>query len=380
MNDTDQLPLLASGVWQGFDPARLTQARHLAATTKKDLADQVGVTAAAISQYELGTHRPRPDHIEKLATALHVPVAFFLAGRPHGRLDASMAHFRSLRSTRVALRCKAAALTEQVWELCYALEKRVDLPYVDLPGFADGDISSAFPRDPVEAARALRAHWGLGTGKISHLVRRMEAHGIIVVCPPADPDSTTVDAFSTSKLHRPVVVLTTNRADDVYRYRFTAAHELGHLILHHDIASGDARQEKQADAFAAEFLTPRDSILPRLPARVDLRKLVDLQREWGVSVHSLIYRCRETGLISDSAASRAYQRLNVLRGEPGFRPEPISGFPGEQPTMLRAAFDLATRTSELTLPKLADELAWHRDRVRELLGLDNQRPTLKLLT
>ncbi|MGW5051916.1 helix-turn-helix domain-containing protein [Actinokineospora sp. NPDC004072] len=376
---TDQLSLPADPVRQGFDPARLTQARHLAAVTKKDLADQVGVTAAAISQYELGAHRPRPDHVEKLARALRVPVAFFRAGRPHGRLDASMAHFRSLRATRVAQRCKAAALVEQVWELCHALEKRVDLPVVDLPGFADGDISAAFPRDPVEAARALRAHWGLGTGPVSHLVRRMEAHGIIVVWPPPDPDSASVDAFSTSKLHRPIVVLTTNRADDVHRYRFTAAHELGHLILHHDIASGDARQEKQADAFAAEFLTPRDAILPRLPARVDLRELVELQREWGVSVQSLVYRCRETGRISDAAAARAYQRLNALRGEPGFRPEPVTDYPGEQPALLRAAFDLATRTSGLTLPALADELAWHRPRVRELLGIDAQRPALRLL-
>jgi hypothetical protein len=44
-----------------------------------------------------------------------------------------MAHFRSLRSTRVGQRAKAVALVEQLWELTYALERRVELPPVDLP-------------------------------------------------------------------------------------------------------------------------------------------------------------------------------------------------------------------------------------------------------
>ncbi|MFE2933050.1 ImmA/IrrE family metallo-endopeptidase [Streptomyces sp. NPDC059278] len=71
----------------------------------------------------------------------------------------------------------------------------------------------------------------------------------------APVSAASVDAFST-RAARPLVVLTAARADDIYRHRFTAAHELGHLVLHAD-ATGDSRQEKQADAFAAEFLTPR---------------------------------------------------------------------------------------------------------------------------
>nr|WP_242427280.1 MULTISPECIES: ImmA/IrrE family metallo-endopeptidase [unclassified Streptomyces] len=49
--------------------------------------------------------------------------------------------------------------------------------------------------------------------------------------PASDPSAASVDAFST-RAARPLVVLTANRADDIYRHRFTAAHELGHLVLH----------------------------------------------------------------------------------------------------------------------------------------------------
>ncbi|MEO3809339.1 XRE family transcriptional regulator [Sphaerisporangium sp. B11E5] len=368
-------------VADAFDQARLTQARRLAGLTKKDLAERIGVTPAAVGQYETGTTHPRPDLIPRLADVLGVPMAFFLTGRPHGKLDGSMAHFRSLRSTRAHQRAKAVAFVEQVWELTHALELLVRLPPVDLPGFSGGEVHSGveLPREPAAAARALRAHWGLGTGPVAHLVRHMEAHGIVVVFPPPDEDATTVDAFSTSQLPRPIVVLTANRFDDIHRHRFTAAHELGHLVLHGDTAAGDPQQEREADAFAAEFLTPRDSILPELPRRLDLRRLAALRQIWGVSVDSLLYRCREVGLLSDSSTGRAYQRLAALRDQPGFTAEPITTYPGEHPTMLRKAFDLACAETPLTLPRLATRLAWHPPRVRALLGLPDHRPELRLV-
>ncbi|WP_340560745.1 helix-turn-helix domain-containing protein [Streptomyces sp. GSL17-111] len=364
----------------GFDPARLTQARRLAEMTKKDVAHALGVTPAAVGQYETGVSRPRPDLVPRLAEVLGVPATFFLVGRPSNRLDSSMAHFRSLRSTPKSQRERALAFAEQVWELTYALERRIQLPLVDLPGFAGGEIhpGAELPTDPAAAARELRRRWGVGDGPVTHLVRRMESHGIVVVMPPAsDPSAATVDAFST-RAARPLVVLTANRADDVYRHRFTAAHELGHLVLHGE-ATGDSRQEKEADAFAAEFLTPQGSILPLLPKRMDLARLAELRQVWGVSIHSLVYRCRELGLISDATTSRTYQRLRALEGQPGFIPESVSNYSGEQPSLLRQAFDLACKEAGLSVAALAHELAWTTKRVRELLEVQEQRPVLRLV-
>lgn len=367
-------------VARAFDPTRLTQARHLAGKTKKEVAEAIGVTPAAVGQYEAGS-RPRPDLIPHIAEFLGVPIEFFQLGRPHAKLDASAAHFRHLRSTRAYQRAKAIAFVEQLWEMSYALEKEVQLPWVDLPGFCGGEVhpGTELPRDPAEAARTLRSYWQLGTGPIPHLVRTMEIHGIVVgLAPLADGDVATVDAFSTSRLPRPIVVITRDRTDDVYRHRFTAAHELGHLVLHGDTLPGDMAQEREADAFAAEFLTPRTSVLPHLPRRLNFNALADLQHTWGVSVDSLLYRYREVGLLSDSTATRAYQRLHALRRDGMLTPQPIAGFPGEQPILLQQAFNLASRHG-LTLPALAEQLAWPLPRVRELLGLHDHRPTLRLV-
>lgn len=371
-------PLLAMA--GAFDPARLTQARRLAGLSKRALADQLNLSPVAVGQWEAGTHSPRPDHLGRLAELLDVPPTFLAAGRPYARLESSAAHFRSLRRTPAIQRAKATAFTEQVWELAYALEKRVQLPPVALPGFSAGEIGlDDVPSEPAAAARDLRVRWGLGTGCIPHLVRTMESHGLIITLVPfAGAATATVDAFSTSHLPRPIVVLTPDRANDVYRHRFTAAHELGHLLLHGETAPGDPQQEKEADVFAAELLTPAEVITPLLPARMDLYALDRLSKEWGVAVESLVYRCREVGAISDPAYRRAYQRLNQLRKLGLFQPEPVDGYPGEIPVLLSRAFALA-ESNGLTLAALATELTYKVPRLRLLLGEGDTRPQLHLV-
>ena len=369
-----------SAVAAAFDPDRLTQARRLSGLTKQAVANRLGVSAVAVGQWESGTHKPRPDHLATLAELLEVPTPFFAAGRPYARLDSSTAHFRSLRRTPAIQRAKAIAFTEQVWELAYALEKRVELPPVDLPGFSAGEVNGEYAdASPVDAARTLRANWGLGTGPIPFLVRTMEQHGLIVTLVPFAGNATaTVDAFSTSHLPRPIVVLTPDRANDVYRHRFTAAHELGHLLLHSDTAPGDVMQEKEADAFAAELLTPSKIVTPQLPARMDLYALDKLSKQWGVAVDSLVYRCREVGAVSDPAYHRAYQRLHQLRKLGLFQAEPVDNYPGEIPALLIRAYALA-ESHGLSLTQLARELSCTLPRLRLLLG-DTEAATRPQLT
>jgi Zn-dependent peptidase ImmA (M78 family)/transcriptional regulator with XRE-family HTH domain len=365
----------AGKVAEVFDATRLTQARLLAKMTKQELAEKLGVSPAAVGQYEAGITAPRPDHLERLAEVLGFPVAFFAGGRPHARLDASMAHFRSLRSTRVSQRAKAVACVEQLWELTYALERRVEFPAVDLPPVLPKTASGLIV--PEVAAREARRYWGIKKGPFRHLVRTMELRGIIVsLLPFAGDDVARVDAFSTSRLPRPLVVLTPDRANDIYRHRFTAAHELGHLLLHTDVAPGDLEQEKEADRFAAELLTPAAEIQHELPSRLRIPVLEDIGRRWGVSPDSLVLRSKELGVISDVSARRAYQRLQQLRTAGLLRPESIVTYPGETPTLLFSAFELAERHG-LKLRELAAELAWPVQRVRQLLGQSESRPSLR---
>lgn len=363
-----------------FDGNRLRQARQIALRTKQSLAEPLGVSAAAIGQYESGVTRPRAELIPVLARELDVPRAFFAAGRPLVRLETTDAFFRSLRATTAKQRAKAVSYTEQLWELVHAIEKHVRLPPVNLPGFVDGEIEpGVVPTDPIAAARELRKAWGLGTEPIAHLGRVIENQGIItVLVPSAENEVARIDAFSTLSLSRPIIVLSPDRANDIYRHRFTTAHELGHLVMHGERAGGDPGLEREADRFAAEFLTPSLVIHDLLPRRVDFRRLNRLSEQWGVSIKSLIYRCREVGLLSDATARRAYIRLNQLSEQGLITTQPVYQFPGEVPSLLRRAVSLA-EANGMTITSLAQELAWKPAQVRRMLGDADERPALRLV-
>ena len=357
-------------VARAFDSARLTQARVLAELTKGELAERLGVSPAAVGQYETGATKPRHDLLPELSKVLRVPVEFFAAGRPIGRLDAANAHFRSLRSTRAKDRAKAATHAEQLWELTYALEKRVRLPDVDLPTFPEGT-------SPTHAAQMLRKAWGVARGPLPHLVALMESRGIVVSLIAMTNESVRrVSAYSTDALGRPLVIVTTEKAFSVYTYRFTCAHELGHLALHSSPLPGDRQQEREADEFAAELLTPQAEIGPLLPRTMRMAALEKLSVEWGVSVKSLIRRMGALGVVSDVSVRRAYQRLNAaaeLR-----RHEPISVYKGEVPSLLRDALTLAERYG-LTRRDIAIELGWTSNHLDEMLGDDDKRPVLRIV-
>ncbi|MET3509397.1 XRE family transcriptional regulator [Plantibacter flavus] len=387
MNGSDESPaaaaegLSAREVAQAFDPDRLRQARQLALKTKHDLAIEVGVSPAAIGQYESGVTVPRADLIARFAEALDVPREFFVTGRPQAKLESGDAFFRSLRSTTAKQRAKATAFTEQLWELVYAIEKHVRLPRVSLPGFVGGEIEpGTFPSEPEAAARALRQMWQLGLKPVGHLVRTIESHGIVTIFAPfaKDDEVRRIDAFSTLAFSRPVIVLSPDRADDIFRHRFTAAHELGHLVLHGGQSAGDVALEREADRFAAEFLTPKSVMANVLPRRLDFGLLGRLSEEWGVSIKSLVYRSREIGLLSDATARRAYIRIELLKKQGALADRPVVQFPTELPELLSRAVSLA-ESQGLSIASLARDLRWKPAHVRKLLGEVDNRPTLRLV-
>jgi Zn-dependent peptidase ImmA (M78 family)/transcriptional regulator with XRE-family HTH domain len=358
------LPTTGSG---RFEPARLTQARVRFGVSKTDLAGEVGVSAAAIGQYEAGVNSPRPEVLDRLASALKVRPGFFSVGRPLARIDTVNAHFRSLRSARVSDRQKALATATLVWELTFALERYVKLPEVDLP---------VVPVDttPAEAAVALREHWALPDGPVKHLVATAESRGVVVeVRPIREIDA--VDAFSVVIVDRPIIVTTPRRSENVFRHRFSIAHEIGHLLLHGDFGEPSAAIEKEADEFAAAFLTPAAAMDAALPLRLDLAALDRLGRTWGVSPHSLIRRMVERGRTTESSARRAYQRL-ATTDDPAA--DPTSAYPGEMPTLLKKAAELAGDHGA-GIPALAEALKLSAAQVRDLLGEADQRPVLRLV-
>lgn len=103
---------------------------------------------------------------------------------------------------------------------------------------------------------------------------------------------------------RPVIAVNSSRP--LYRRRFSIAHELGHYVLGHNSISflegadgmavcirRDARQEREANIFAAELLMPK-IMLAREAHKYTLQELT---RRYVVSMQAMEIRLKELGLV-----------------------------------------------------------------------------------
>ncbi len=359
-----------AGVAIDFDPARLGLARRMAGLQRTRLGRAVEVTPAAITQYEKGQARPTLPVLDGLADVLGVPTEFFRAGHPIPALSASGAHFRSLRSTTVLERERALSFGEVVLAVFAALEQHVELPALQLP---DLHVPVRLGQSEINGvARHARNLLGLPAGPVPHVIRLLEAHGVAVV--HLEDAIHRVDAFSHQHGHRPLVLLNPGKQDKA-RSRFDAAHELGHLLMHHDAEPGSRLIEQQAHMFAAEFLTPAAELVNDLPKRIDWVVLHQLKRRWGISLKALVVRAHALGRFSESTYKRALRQLSSWG-----LPEPGSLGPPETPVLLPRALALLGPI-DLAVQQLASDAGLPINEVNRVLraaGGGDSWPTLSL--
>jgi Zn-dependent peptidase ImmA (M78 family)/transcriptional regulator with XRE-family HTH domain len=343
-----------------FDGDRLRQARLYHGLRKVDVARKLGMTAGVVGQYEQSRTRPSPGTLAALSLQLGFPPEFFeRRGEASVHVDEGQAHFRRLRSTSKLQRDRLLVRLELLADVLARVESHVRFPDVAVPS-ADVEIGDDAG---VEAtATAVRTEWGLGVGPIDNVVRLLESKGIIVVRPAIATGD--VDAFSTWAAGRPVVVLGSDK-DDAARSRFDAGHELGHLVMHHDVMPGHQAVERQAQRFAAAFLMPADAIARELPRRMSWPAYFDLKLRWRVSLQALLYRARSLGVLSPDGYQRAQIYLSRTWGR---EIEPIDLGPPERPTLLTKAFNLMESRLRITKDAIAADARVPRYTLDDLLA------------
>ncbi|GAA3604238.1 ImmA/IrrE family metallo-endopeptidase [Nonomuraea rosea] len=182
---------------------------------------------------------------------------------------------------------------------------------------------------PTEAAQTLRKLWEVPAGPIAHLVGMIEgAGGLILV---RDLQSRDLDAVSQwNGAERPLFLLGAHAPAD--RFRFSLAHELGHVIMHPE-PGATPQQERQADEFASEFLMPAAGIGGELSAGLDLSRLSVLKRRWGVSMAALARKALTLAAISEWQ----YRNLMIEMSTLGYRTHEPGDIPRELPQAVPAA-------------------------------------------
>jgi Zn-dependent peptidase ImmA (M78 family) len=313
-------------------------ATHRFQAARLTLAERVGKSPSAISQFEVERSRPDSKTLAAIALVLGVPVGFFARSGAAAAISVDACHFRRLRSASQRERRRMISMGTLLCELVDSLEEHIEFPTEQVTKVAR-PVRSA---EEIElCANDVRRRWGLGLGPIPNVTKLLQSQGILVCIVPRT--CREVDAFSAWYCERPLVFLVAEHGAS--RTRFDAAHELVHLVMHADAAPGSREIEREAHRFAGAFLVPRESFLAECPRWLNWEHFYELKTRWQVSVAALVRRAYDLNLLSDASFRRACIHLRQQGLNEPFEP------PSEPPDFLSKAVKLLE--GDLPLEQLA---------------------------
>jgi Zn-dependent peptidase ImmA (M78 family)/DNA-binding XRE family transcriptional regulator len=344
-----------------FNADMLRLARGAREVTQADLAHLSGVTQALISKIESGLSQPSDEVFDKIATAMRFPRSFFC--QPDRQIGFPPFHYRK----RTKLGSKPLAHIGAIINIrrqhitkllrSYDLDVLKPIPQIDL------DETGLTPE---RVAERLRAYWMLPRGPVENVVEIIEQAGGVVMLSRFGTDLLDGISFRSEGLP-PLFFMNKDVPGD--RFRFSLAHELGHIVMH-TIPSEDQIMEAQAHRFAASFLMPAADIRPYL-TEVKLSNLARVKAYWKVSIKALIKRAHEMRLITD----HWYKVLNIQYNKSFKEGEPIL-IPQEDPTLLKQIFDYHREKLGYSIEDLASLLCLHSDDVERAYV---QQPRIRLV-
>jgi Zn-dependent peptidase ImmA (M78 family)/DNA-binding XRE family transcriptional regulator len=354
----------------GFVPRRLVEARLVLQMSRAELARELALTGQAIGYYETGDRRPDMSILLRIADVLHQPVSFFLRQSPAIERHWGTRFFRSIGTRSNKINHALDVKMKWLWELVGAVSEEIKLPQSNLPEASPPESTGGYSLPEIEhLATAVRRHWSLGDGPIANVVALFETHGIIVT--RFELGSDEIDAFSCWIRKRPYILLGSDKKS-CSRSRFDAAHELGHLLLHRDVAQEDLedkivrdRIEFEANLFAGAFLLPRGSMLQEFYS-TRINHLKGMKSRWRASMQAIAHRAKDIGILDEYQYILFRKQISYHRWT---KNEPLDDvIPLEQPQWLLKCWHLFAERRGILADGVEDQLGFTLDLVVRLFG------------
>ncbi len=324
--------------------------------TKKALAEAIGVTSMAITNYENDDRQPNMDTLKLLAKALNIRVTDFLTNTG-SELQFSHGKFR-----------KGSKLGAMNQEFIRESVEEYFGRFFQAVSFLGGQkILEPIPEmrkipwteSTEEAAKKLREYLGLPkNGPVFNLVEILENKGILVFF--IDVQTDYFSGMNGTVNGIPYIVI--NSIMSPARIRSTIVHEIAHFAFEWPEDLDDKDEENLATAISGAFLFPKEDAVRELGYKRNTisRAMIMTCQEYGISLFMLVKRARLCGIINDSVEKNFY----IQASKAGWRKaEPDWDIQKEEPSLFKQLVYRAVTEEEISVQKGAELLKTSYDAV-----------------
>jgi Zn-dependent peptidase ImmA (M78 family) len=292
--------------------------------SQNEICSHLKISQSNYSKIEQGLMEPPESFVQQTASFFGVDNSFFYQNEEY--YSPVNPYHRSRSTLQIGDRDRVEAIANIYRIHLKKLLEAVEIVYNFLPVSVSDSLS------PEEIAHLTRRNLRLPNGPISNLTKLLEDNGIIVIA--YDFKTEALDGFTIHGAKDILPLIYFNSVFPGERIRLTLAHELGHLIMHryiqesHDI-------EKEAFAFAAEFLMPTNDIMQDLryinTIKLNIEMLLRLKRKWKVSMNALLKRAEDLNVLTKNQTKYLWMQMS----KNGFRTKEPYPMHIEEPSLLK---------------------------------------------
>lgn len=290
---------------------RFRSARVLNGLSLQDLADKLNnkISRQALHKYEKGEVVPDSEMVSLLSDVLAVKPDFFFR---ETSVVMSDIEFRKLKNLSAKDEQRIIEEVKDTLSRYLELEEILSIQ-TKFVNPIEGKITSINSFEDVEKAVGMvRKSWNLGEDPISNSLELLEDNHIKIVEVKAGESFDGMQTYVNDNI--PVIAINTDKVKCADRKRFTALHELAHLMLPIKHLP-DKKKETYCHQFAAAFLLPATTAYKELGkgrSKLMIQELSILKKQYGISIQAIVMRAKDLGIITNSYCSQFFFYLNQM--------------------------------------------------------------------
>lgn len=293
---------------------RFKSARILNGLSLQDLADELEkhnnkISKQALHKYEKGEVIPDSEMIGLLSEVLKVTPEYFFR---NVKIELGEINFRKLNRLPSKDVNRIIEKTKDYLSRYIELEEIIGIESAFKNPLKNLDKIDSFEKVDAAAAK-LRSEWKLGLDPIFNVIELLEDNHIKVIIIDVEDGFDGMQTWINSNI--PVIAINVSKVKKDDRIRFTAMHELAHLLLSFDEQLSENKKESLCHQFAAAILFPKEAVKMELGNhrhRLFIQELGALKKQYGISIQAIVMRLRDLKIISDSYCKQLFFFINQM--------------------------------------------------------------------